>query len=81
MRSTTGVHRGDLVLVSQRGRIFHAKVTGVGAGGALLVEPLDRRVRARSVKAAEVIDHWAHSRDPDRGPSLAQLAFDDLSTS
>ncbi len=74
-----GIAPGDLVRVSSRGRIFHARVRGAVIGG-LEVEPIERGVVQRRVKSAEVVEHWAHvargraSRLDDR----EQRSFDDL---
>ena len=64
----------DVVLVSQRGRVFHATVQGAEVGG-LVVAPHDPTVRARSVRPGEIIDHWVHS---DRAEAVddGQLALD-----
>ena len=78
MRTQT-IHRGDLVLVSKRGRLFHARVAGLGATGGFAVVPIERDVPYRQVSAREVVDHWAHSaptRDPE--PAAGQISFDDL---
>ncbi len=67
------------MLVNKRGRLFHARVLGVGGAGGLSVEPLDRRISWRQASAREVIDHWTHARrDGSERPDSAQLAFDDL---
>ena len=43
------------------------------------VEPLERHVTYRSVKAREVVDHWTHAAaGRDERPPDAQLAFDGL---
>jgi hypothetical protein len=47
--------------------------------GVLRVEPLERHVTYRSVKAREVVDHWTHAAaGRDERPPDAQLAFDGL---
>ncbi|MEA2293541.1 MAG: hypothetical protein QOE86_1180 [Solirubrobacteraceae bacterium] len=78
MRKTAEIHRGDLILVNQRGRLFYAKVIGAGAAGAMTIEPLDPAVRARSVRSAEIVDHWARSHAGERGPALGQISMDSL---
>jgi hypothetical protein len=73
------VHPGDVVLANHKGRVFYARVVGHERAGVLRVEPLERHVTYRSVKAREVVDHWVHtsgSRD-DRPPD-AQLAFEGI---
>ncbi len=77
MRSAA-VHRGDLVFVNQRGRLFYAKVLGAGAGGELAVEPLERGVRARTARLAEVVDHWARSSGEDPGAAVGQISLAEL---
>ena len=74
----TPIHRGDILFVNQRGRIFYAKVTGAGASGSMTVEPLDPTIRARSVHAAEVVDHWARSQSGEPGPAVGQISLDEL---
>lgn len=75
---TRAIAPGDLVLVNKRGRLFHARVLGTGAGG-LSVEPLDRRITWRQASAREVIDHWTHARrEGNDRPDSSQLDFDDL---
>ncbi len=70
---------GDLVLVNKRGRLFHARVLGAGTGGALTLEPLDRRISWRQATAREVIDHWTRAkREPGDRPPDDQLSFEDL---
>ena len=56
------IHAGDLVRVNKRGRLFHAQVTGVAAGGGFVVAPIERNVSYRHVTAREIVDHWAHAR-------------------
>ena len=55
---------GDIVQASQRGRVFFARVTTVGADGSLGVAPLDKAVRVRRVAVDEVADHWRHAGAP-----------------
>jgi hypothetical protein len=78
MKHVTAVHRGDLVFVNQRGRLFYAKVVGVVADARPAIEPLDRAIRVRTAKPAEIVDHWARSRSGDRGPAVGQLSLEDL---
>ena len=47
----------DLVLVSQRGRTFYARVLGVEQHGRLTIAPLSARW-ARSARLAELRGHW-----------------------
>lgn len=77
MRSAA-IHRGDLVFVNQRGRLFYAKVLDRGPAGELAVEPLERAVRARRVRLAEVADHWARSSAEDPGPAVGQISLAEL---
>ena len=74
----TSVHRGDLVFVNHRGRLFYAKVLGAGAGAQLAVEPLDRAVRVRAVRADEVLEHFSRSGTQDPGPPVGQISLDEL---
>lgn len=62
---TRAIQPGDLVLVNHKGRLYYAKVVGLGQAGVLQVEPLDRRLSYRSARAREIVDHWTHAR-PDR---------------
>ncbi len=71
------IHRGDLVLINKRGRLFYARVVGAGAMDGLSVEPLDRRVSWRSATAREVTDHWGHARtERVERPADGQLRLD-----
>jgi hypothetical protein len=70
---------GDIVRASVRGRIFHALVRGAMPGG-YRIEPIEQGVRARTVKAGDVIDHWSRRGNPGgAGPNRkAQASFDHL---
>jgi hypothetical protein len=69
----------DLVLVSQRGRAFYARVLGVERSGRLTIAPLERAVRARSARLDELRGHWVHRGDPRPGAGDArQGSFDHL---
>lgn len=68
-----------MVRVSSRGRMFHAIVRGTVIGG-LEVEPIERGISLRRVKAPEVVQHWTQA---ERGRSVRaadreQRSFDDL---
>ena len=77
---TRAIAAGDLVLVSKRGRLFHARVLGAGVAGGLTVEPLDRRITWRQANAREIVDHWTHARRDGGGRAdSAQLTFDGMS--
>ena len=56
-----GVRAGDIVLADRKGRRFYAVVTE-RRERELGVEPIDRRVTYRHVKAREVIGIWRKSR-------------------
>lgn len=76
---TRAIHRGDLVLVDKKGRLFHARVQGLGAMGGFSVVPLERNVSYRHAGAREIVDHWSHlSRDRTQGPPDGQISFDEL---
>ena len=76
---TRAVHPGDIVLVTKRGRIFHATVRGVAAGGGFEVAPIERGISYRHVNAAEITDHWARSGARREGrPPSGQMDFDGL---
>lgn len=72
---------GDIVRVSVRGRVFHALVRGTAPGG-LQVEPLERGVNYRHIKAHDVLEHWAKRGRPraEAGRDLnpEQRSLDDL---
>lgn len=74
------IHPGDIVLVNRRGRMFHAKVRGEAPDGAIVVEPIERGISYRHVRAREIVDHWSHGRRErdDGAPAAAQWSFDDL---
>ena len=76
----TDIAPGDLVLVSKRGRIFHARVLGAGVGG-LTIAPLERAVRDRHAGAGEILDHWRHTSQPAAGVPDGQLQLDELPVS
>jgi len=76
---TRAIHRGDLVLVSKKGRLFHARVAGLGATGGFAVMPLERNVSYRQASAREIVDHWTHAaRESPTGTPAGQISFDDL---
>jgi hypothetical protein len=70
---------GDIVRASVRGRIFHAMVRGTTPGG-YRIEPIEQGVRARTVKAGDVVDHWSRRGNPGAGAPdpKAQASFDHL---
>jgi hypothetical protein len=75
---TRSIKPGDIVLVNKRGRIFHALIRGAASGG-FDIAPVERGIRHRHCKAAEIADHWSKtmiSRD-DRPPP-GQISFDEL---
>ena len=55
------VKRGDIVLCDRMGRVFYALVVERN-GRELEVDPIDRRVTYRRVKAREVLGIWRKSR-------------------
>jgi hypothetical protein len=74
---TRAIHRGDIVLVNKKGRLFHAKVQGLGATGGFAIVPIERNVSYRQASAREVVDHWAHAaRDQGDGPASGQISFE-----
>ena len=62
----SSVRAGDIVYANKRGRLFHAKVIGIEAGGTLLVEPIERNVSYRHIEASEISAHWARSTNTRR---------------
>ena len=75
---TRAIQPGDIVFCNKGGRLFHAKVIGTGAAGALTVEPIERNISYRQVRASEIADHWTHrvaTRREDRRDS-EQTALD-----
>jgi hypothetical protein len=76
---TRAIHRGDIVLVNKKGRLFHAKVQGLGATGGFAVVPIERNVTYRQVTAREIVDHWSRAtRDRAEEPGAGQISFDEL---
>ena len=76
---TRAIHRGDIVLVNKKGRLFHAKVQGLGATGGFAVVPIERNVTYRQASAREIVDHWARAtRDRGEEPGTGQISFDEL---
>jgi hypothetical protein len=57
----TGVKAGDIVLADRMGRVFYAIVIERHER-ELEVDPIDRRVTYRRVKAREVLGIWRKSR-------------------
>ena len=76
-----GIDPGDIVRVSVRGRMFHAVVRGAMTGG-LQVDPIERGITYRQVKARDVLEHWGKRRRPraeaDRAVNPEQRSLDDL---
>lgn len=76
-----GIDPGDIVRVSVRGRMFHAVVRGAVPGG-LKVDPIERGITYRQVKARDVLEHWAKRgrprADADRVVNPEQRSLDDL---
>ncbi len=66
-----------MVRVSSQGRIFHAVVRGAALGG-LDVDPIERGVSRRRVKARDVVEHWARTGRPRVESATEQRSFDDL---
>ncbi len=56
-----GVNPGDIVLADRKGRRFYAIVLA-RRDRELEVEPIDRRITYRRLKAREVIGIWRKSR-------------------
>ena len=56
-----GVNPGDIVLADRKGRRFYAVVTE-RRERELEVQPIDRRVTYRTVKAREVLGIWRKGR-------------------
>jgi hypothetical protein len=75
------VSAGDIVRVSVRGRVFHGIVRGTAPGG-LQVEPIERGISFRQVKARDVLEHWAKRGRPrvdaERAVNPEQRSLDDL---
>ena len=66
------VHVGDVVLADRKGRRFFALVTGKSQG-ALDVDPIDRRITYRHVKAREVVE-ISHKRRQRNGRPIEGTA-------
>jgi hypothetical protein len=55
-----GIRAGDIVRCSVKGRMFHAVVRGEASPGpGLRVDPIERGVSYRHVRARDVVEHWA----------------------
>jgi hypothetical protein len=50
---------------------------GAAASGSMTVQPLDKTVRVRTVRAPEVVDHWSRTQS-DPGPAVGQISLDEL---
>ncbi len=77
----SSISPGDIVRVSVRGRIFHGVVKGTVPGG-LQVEPIERNISYRQIKARDVLEHWAKRGRPraeaEAAADPAQASFDHL---
>jgi hypothetical protein len=56
-RSSTTIRTSS----NKKGRLFHAKVIDVGAGGVLIVEPIERNISYRQLRASKITEHWTHN--------------------
>ena len=76
-----GISPGDIVRVSVRGRMFHGVVRGTTPGG-LQVDPIERNITYRQVKAHDVLEHWARRgrprADAQQVVNPEQRSLDDL---
>ena len=76
-----GIDPGDMIRASVRGRVFHALVRGATPGG-LQIEPIERYITYRQIKAHAVVEHWARRGRPraeaDRAVNPEQRSLDDL---
>ena len=73
---TRSIQPGDLILVNKRGRVFHATVRGVAAGGGFEVAPIERGITWRHVKPSEINEHWARTGVRREGrPPTGQLGL------
>ena len=74
------VKPGDIVYANKKGRLFHAKVIGAGAGGVLIVERIERNISYRQLRASEIAEHWTHNlatrRQDRRAPTQTALDLD-----
>jgi hypothetical protein len=68
---------GDVVRIAAGGRMFHAVVRGRMLGG-LEVDPIERGVVSRRVKAGDVVEHWARAGRRRGSQDPEQRSFDDL---
>ena len=77
----SSISPGDIVRVSVRGRVFHALVRGTVPGG-LQVDPIERNISYRQIKARDVLEHWAKRGRPRAEAAAqddpAQASFDHL---
>jgi len=77
----SAISPGDIVRVSIKGRMFHALVKGT-AGDGLQVEPIERNISYRQIKARDVLEHWAKRGRPRAETAAqddpAQASFDHL---
>lgn len=76
---TRAIQPGDIVLVNKRGRIFHATVRGLSAGGGFEVAPIERGITWRHVKAGEISEHWGRTGvRREARPPTGQMGFEEL---
>jgi hypothetical protein len=75
------INPGDIVRVSIRGRVFHALVRGSDPAG-LQIEPIERGITQRHVKARDIVEHWSKGGRPRAAAARAvnpeQRSLDDL---
>jgi hypothetical protein len=69
---TGAIQPGDIVHCNKGGRFFHAKVTGSESPGMLIVEPIERNISYRQVKASEIAEHWTYNNSSRRQPRASQ---------
>ncbi|CAB4860427.1 unannotated protein [freshwater metagenome] len=76
-----GIDPGDIVRVSVRGRLFHGVVRGTTSSG-LEVDPIEKGISYRQVKARDVLEHWGRRGRPraqaEREVNPEQRSLDDL---
>jgi len=68
---------GDVVRIAAGGRMFHGIVRGRVLGG-LEVDPIERGIVTRRVKARDIVEHWSRAGRRRDAQDTGQRSFDDL---
>lgn len=71
---------GDIVLLNQRGRVFHARVTSAPLLGRFSIAPIERDVHARSAHTREILRTYKEQPQAPDPRAAGQLQLVDEAT-